>query len=114
MSNFRIQESEHFAACFRALSNPHRLRLFARLAACLPEGTTCTETEIRRCVGDLGGDLGIAPSTVSHHLKELRQAGLIHTERRGRSIECWVEPGMLRTLAGFFDIAKCCELGGPK
>jgi ArsR family transcriptional regulator len=112
MSNYRITSADEFAACFHALSNPHRLRIFVRLAACLPPGATCAEAEMRRCVGELGTDLGIAASTVSHHLKELRQAGLIHMERRGRSIECWVEPEMLRHLSEFFDIAKCCELGG--
>jgi ArsR family transcriptional regulator len=67
---------------------------------------------MRRCVGELGRDLSIAPSTVSHHLKELRTAGLIHMERRGQSIECWVEPDTLGTLSEFFHIAKCCERRG--
>ena len=63
---------------------------------------------MRRCVGVIGGDLEIAPSTVSHHLKELRQAGLVHMERRGQTIECWVEPETLRLLADFFEVPKCC------
>jgi ArsR family transcriptional regulator len=114
MSNSLIIDSERFAGCFRALSNPHRLRLFLRLAACLPEGGTCADEDMRRCVGDLGKDLGVAASTVSHHLKELRQAGLIHMERKGQSIECWVEPDTLRMLSEFFEIAPCCERGEAK
>jgi len=55
-----------------------------------------------RCVGDLAQELDIAPSTVSHHLKELTHAGLIATERCGREIRCWVEPDVLRELGGFF------------
>lgn len=39
------------------------------------------------CVADLSSGLGIAPSTVSHHLKELRQSGLITMGRQGRRVE---------------------------
>jgi ArsR family transcriptional regulator len=57
---------------------------------------------MRRCVGELAAELDIVPSTVSHHLKELTQAGLIATERCGREIRCWVEPDVLHELGGFF------------
>ncbi len=53
-------------------------------------------------MGDLGRELGISPSTVSHHLKELRAAGLIKAERRGQNIECWVDPEILQALSEFF------------
>ena len=53
-------------------------------------------------MGDIAGELDIAPSTVSHHLKELRRSGLLHMERNGRTIECWVEPGILGDLSAFF------------
>ncbi len=100
MSNYRIDD---LAARFRALSNPHRLAVFRRLSTCCPPGTACSVDEATRvCVGDLGADLDIAPSTVSHHLKELVQAGLVRRERRGRTIECWVEPEVLDELAAFF------------
>jgi len=88
---------------FKALSNPHRLDIFLRLASSYAAGTPCgTDAEMCECVGELGRDLSIAPSTVSHHIKELRQAGLIQMERRGRSVECWVDPEMLTALAMFF------------
>jgi len=88
---------------FRALSNPHRLRLFLRLVSCCPPGPTCEgDADLGACVGELGEDLDIAPSTVSHHLRELVQAGLIRMERRGRNIQCCVDPQTLRVLAGFF------------
>lgn len=72
---------------------------------CAPGATCCDTGEVeaeKRCVGEIGDELEVAPSTVSHHLKELRRAGLIHMERKGRNIECWVEPGTLRGLAAFF------------
>lgn len=58
---------------------------------------------MRECVGELGKDLGIAPSTVSHHIKELYRAGLIKMERRGQNVECSVNPEMLSALALFFN-----------
>jgi ArsR family transcriptional regulator len=53
-------------------------------------------------VGDIGKDLDIVPSTVSHHIKELRQVGLIKTQRRGQNIECWVDSEILEELKYFF------------
>ena len=85
---------------FKALSNPNRLRLFLRVMGC---GATCTYDPSRRCcVGDLGNGSAVSPSTVSHHLKELRTAGLLRMERKGRNIECAVVPEVLGAVAGFF------------
>jgi len=55
-------------------------------------------------VGDLGKDIDIAASTLSHHLKELNQAGLIMMERRGQHVECWVNTDMLEELSSFLNI----------
>lgn len=89
---------------FRALSNPNRLKIFIRLASCCHDKkTACDVNELGACVGELGGDLKIAPSTVSHHIKELNRAGLINLERSGRSIRCWLDAEILKELAGFFE-----------
>lgn len=102
MSNY-LTNPDRLAEAFRALGNPQRLRLFLRLASCCPAGDTCCDVDsAKRCVGEVGADLDVCASTVSHHLKELRRSGLIHMERRGRNIECWVEPEVLRELSGFF------------
>jgi len=88
---------------FKALSNPNRLALFHRLMHCCTPGTVCSPNEaIRFCVGELGSELDIAPSTLSHHLKELNRAGLICMARNGKNVECWVEPGLLENMANFF------------
>lgn len=55
-------------------------------------------------VGELGKDLDIVPSTLSHHMKELRRAGLIKMRRSGQRIECWVDPGIIKELEGFFKL----------
>ena len=52
---------------------------------------------MRACVGELGDGLELAPSTVSHHLKELRRAG--------QHVECWANPDALERLAEFFNFA---------
>jgi DNA-binding transcriptional ArsR family regulator len=104
MSNNRITSGlESFTEMFKALSNPHRLKIFIRLLTCCAPGTVCrVEDEGCACVGDLSRDLDIVPSTVSHHMKELRRAGLIRMRRQGQKIECWVDPAAVRELSDFF------------
>jgi ArsR family transcriptional regulator len=103
MSNNRNDRLDQLAGMFKALSNPNRLRIFLRLVSGSESRfTCCTNGELCACVGELGKDLGIAASTVSHHLKELTHAGLIRMERKGRNIECRVEPKVLSDLSGFF------------
>lgn len=103
MSNNRIIDIPRYAEIFKALSNPCRLTIFLRLVECYAPGTNiCGSEGTCECIGELGKDLGIVPSTVSHHIKELHRAGLIQSQRRGQSIECWVSPEVLHELAGFF------------
>ena len=46
----------------------------------------------------------MAPSTLSHHLKELRIAGLLRMEKQGKYVDCWVEPDVLIKLSRFFQL----------
>jgi ArsR family transcriptional regulator len=102
MSKHQIGSKE-LAEQFKALGNPHRLALFSRLASCCPPGSSCgTEEAVRLCIGQLGGDLDISPSTLSHHIKELNRAGLVQMARKGKQVECWVDPQTLEQLATFF------------
>jgi len=93
---------DDYAQVFNALSNPHRLRIMLILVSCCPPGNHCEVNE-RKYVGDISGALDLAPSTVSHHLKELRRAGLISTERTGQNVQCWINPDILKALAAFFE-----------
>ena len=103
MSNSENIKLEKYAEIFKALSNPNRLKIFQRLATCCTPGTvSIINATNTACVGEIGQDLGIVPSTVSHHIKELRRAGLIKTNRRGQNIECWVDPNSLEELKQFF------------
>jgi ArsR family transcriptional regulator len=107
MTNYRVNDIQKYAEMFKALSNPNRLRIFMRLISCCQPGTITdinsnSGEEGCACVGELGQDLRIVPSTISHHIKELRQAGLIRMERRGQKMECWIDPETLTALRGFF------------
>jgi len=94
------------AGILKALSNPHRLKLYLALISCCAPGTSCCDSEetMTQCVGDLGKELDLAPSTVSHHLKELRNAGLLHMERQGQRIECHASVEAFEFFTGFFSI----------
>ena len=62
------------AAAFAALADPARLRLLSLIA---------TATGGEACACDLVEPIGKSQPTVSHHLKILTEAGLIHREKRG-------------------------------
>jgi len=79
------------ARLFKALGDPVRLRILSRI-------TSAPDGEI--CVCDItGGDLEVSGPTVSHHLKVLREAGLIEGERRGTWVYYRPVPASLKQLA---------------
>lgn len=105
MSNYRNIDVPQLAKTFKALANPNRLKIFLQLLDCCAPGTACMVDEATsRCVGDLGSDLQIAPSTLSHHLKELHQAGLVQMARRGQHMDCWIDPATLESLRHFLQL----------
>jgi ArsR family transcriptional regulator len=67
-------EATELAEAFKALSDPVRLRLLNLIA---------TSEGGQACVCDLTGPVERSQPTVSHHLKVLRDAGLVASERRG-------------------------------
>jgi ArsR family transcriptional regulator len=79
------------ARAFSALGDPVRLRLLSLLLTA--EGG-------RVCACDLVDPVGKSQPTVSHHLKVLREAGLITGTRRGQNIWYAVVPEQLETLRG--------------
>jgi DNA-binding transcriptional ArsR family regulator len=107
MSNCRTINLDHYAAIFKALSNPHRLQIFTILTGCCEPGTLCSTDEMMSCcVGDLDSQLNIASSTLSHHLKELHQAGLIEMQRNGKQVFCSINPATLAEVIDLFSSAS--------
>ena len=77
------------AALAKALGHPARVRIVRLLG----QRASCV-------TGELAPELGLAPSTVSEHLRILRDAGLINTETAdGRPCYC-LSPEGLRSLTG--------------
>ncbi len=94
---------ERFSEIFKALSNPNRLKIYLKLLASCKAGEIHQVTEeVCTCIGELGENLGIVPSTMSHHIKELRRAGLIQIRRQGQRIESWIDKETIEELAEFF------------
>jgi ArsR family transcriptional regulator, arsenate/arsenite/antimonite-responsive transcriptional repressor len=86
---FTAQEAETAARMFKALGDPVRLRLFSAVAS--HEGGEA-------CVCDIS-DVGVSQPTVSHHLKKLKDAGLLSSERRGTWVYYRVEPSVLAAMS---------------
>ncbi|KIQ66746.1 ArsR family transcriptional regulator [Kitasatospora griseola] len=89
-------DAERMAAMFKALSDPVRLRLFSRVAS---------HAGGEACVCDIQ-DVGVSQPTVSHHLKKLREAGLLTSERRGTWVYYRVAPGPLAAMAGLLTATR--------
>ena len=103
-------QTVQLAKIFKALSSERRLELFQLIytrfqkekSRALKEGASCCEgvermfTEACRC-------LDLSRSTISHHFKELENAGLITISRRGQACVCQVNPDALAAVKGFLD-----------
>lgn len=90
---------EKFTRMFKALSNPHRLKILLEISQCAAGGSFETDDEeVESCQQDYAQSLGLAPSTVSHHFKELRQAGLVHMRREGKRVIVWVDAEALESI----------------
>jgi ArsR family transcriptional regulator len=76
----------HVAELFRAFSDTSRVRLLSALA----------EQELN--VGALAGLVGISESAVSHHLRSLRQMGLVKARRDGKEVHYRIEDAHIVAL----------------
>jgi ArsR family transcriptional regulator len=85
-------QADQIAALMKALSDPIRLRLMSMIAA----------TD-EACVCELIGPFDVSQPTISHHLKVLRDAGLVDCERRGTWVYYWANRSALDAIGGVFD-----------
>ena len=103
-SQLNIDQVDKYADIFKALSNPNRLRILLELTRC-PEGSdqfTTSQDQVENCQQEFAKMLGLAPSTVSHHFKELRNAGLVKVQRQGKNIMVQVDKEVLETIKSLF------------
>lgn len=91
------------AAALSALAQTSRLEVFRLLVKQGEHGV---------CAGDISTQLDIPKPTLSFHLKELTQAGLIDSEREGRSIIYRLDVQGMRSLMHF--LAEDCCQGRPE
>lgn len=82
--------AETLARMFKALGDPNRVKLLSLIAAA--DGAEA-------CICDLTEPVGLSQPTVSHHMKQLVEAGLVTREQRGRWAYFSIVPGMLASLA---------------
>ena len=82
--------AEELAALFKAVADPVRLRLLSMIA-CHPGGESC--------VCDLTPAFDMTAPSISYHLKILREAGLISSERRGTWVYYRVNPGVMARMS---------------
>lgn len=85
------EDAQQRALAFKALADPNRLRLLSIVKAGSDGGT---------CVCDLTEPLDLGQPTVSHHLKILVDAGLLHRAKRGTWAYYSLVPGALEETAG--------------
>ncbi len=87
-----------YADMFAAMGTEPRLRILRLLLSAHPEGLV---------VGDIGAELDIPSSTLSHHLDKLKSEGLVNVRREGTFLRYSASTETLQELLGFL-YAECC------
>ncbi|MBS1708046.1 MAG: helix-turn-helix transcriptional regulator [Armatimonadetes bacterium] len=100
-------------AALQALADPTRFAVFNCIRGC--GGASAYDCDTGECDATDPGAVALcdvkcrvpcAPSTLTHHLNVLRDAGLIDNERRGRKAYVRIRPGVLRALSAYFSESK--------
>jgi DNA-binding transcriptional ArsR family regulator len=94
----RDEQIARYADMLAALGAEPRLRIVRLLLAAHPDGLV---------VGEIGAELGIPPSTLSHHLDKLKNEGLASVRRESTFLRYTAKTQMLQEIVGFL-FAECC------
>lgn len=97
-------EINNAVSCLSALAQASRLSVFRLLVEAGPYGLSA---------GEISDTLGIPSSTLSFHLKDLSQAGLLRAERDGRSIYYQADYQAMNGLLQFLQ-KNCCKRSSKK
>ena len=112
-----VMKLSNYTKIFKALSNEQRLKIFMMLYknCCVPEGVKVTsEFRIKgeACCAPEGMEkaftkicdcMSLSRSTISHHFKELQNAGLITCEREGQHYRCKVNREAIDSIKSFLE-----------
>jgi len=96
-------QAAELARLFKALGDPVRLRLLSMIAS-------AGGGEV--CVCDLSGEFHLTGPTISHHLKVLREAGLVDSDRRGTWVYYRLIPAGLAVLSALLDAGNLTSIIG--
>jgi ArsR family transcriptional regulator len=97
-----VEQAASVAGLFKALSDPVRLRLLSLIAS--HDGGEA-------CVCDLTPGFDVSEPTISHHLKVLREAGLVTSERRASWVYYRLVPEALTGLSDLLDATRVPAAG---
>ena len=93
-----LEEIARYADMLSAMGTEPRLRIMRLLLSAHPAGLV---------VGEIGNELEIASSTLSHHLEKLKNEDLVKVRREGTFLWYSANTGALQELLGFL-YAECC------
>ena len=85
-----------------SLGSPIRLKIYRALVRAGDDGLA---------VGDLQASVGLAASTLSHHVRQLKEAGLITQERQATTLICRADYTVMNGIVGYL-VDECCSNGG--
>ncbi len=98
MAKTKQEDVIRFADMLGAMGTEPRLKIMRLLLSAHPEGMV---------VGEIGSELEISPSTLSHHLDKLKNEGLVSVRRDKTFLWCSANVETLEELLGFL-YAECC------
>lgn len=109
-------ELSNYSKIFKALSNEQRLKIFMMIYknCCAPEGTViasefqikdepscCVKGSLDKAFTRICDCMNLSRSTISHHFKELQNAGLITCEREGQTYRCKINEEVVDSIKDF-------------
>ena len=97
-TKYEAEQITRFADMFSAMGTEPRLRIMQLLLSAHPDGLV---------VGEIGSELAISSSTLSHHLEKLKNDDLVTTVRERTFIRYRANAAALQELLGFL-YAECC------
>jgi ArsR family transcriptional regulator len=92
-----VEAAAELTVALKALADPVRLRLLSVVAS---------HTGGEACVCDISAGIEVSQPTISHHLKVLREAGLLTSERRGSWVYYRVIPQALQRLSDVLGVQQ--------